>query len=105
MTDNSRIKLRHQREDQTMERAGLNACLRTPEGRAFIRKLLALGGFSQDMFEPNALVMAHNSGRQSFANQIFDMIMSLDPHSYGRLIEERMQIEAARQKEMNPNEK
>lgn len=104
MTNNDRIKLRHLAEDSKMEKEGLNACLKTPEGRAFIRSLLARTGFKQSFTSNNAIEIAKQAGLQEFGNDLFDEIMALDPHSYGRLIEERMLIESVRAKELTPNE-
>ena len=70
------------------DREDLRAVISTPEGRRFVRRVLASCGMRESTFNTNALVMASNEGRRSVAVWLEGEVIDAGEDHYFRLLKE-----------------
>ena len=95
-TDTEKLQKKFNDEDQALLNQGLRSLMKTPGGRYLLRWLFARAGFGQSISTGNALTMSALAGRQDLGNELFELLLSINPHAYGELIEELATITAQR---------
>lgn len=66
----------------------IQAIMDLPQGRAFIFDLLEFCQIGHSVFATNALIMAHQSGKQNVGLKVQGEVMALAPERYLEMLKE-----------------
>lgn len=75
-------------ESEARDRADLISVLSTPQGRRFVRRVLAQAGHRMSTFHTNALVMSFNEGRREIGVWLEAEVIDAGEEHYIRLLKE-----------------
>jgi len=93
-----RFAQRKEREAAELERAALQAVMKTPEGRLVMWSLLERAGIFRSVWHPSAAIH-YNSGRQDFGHELMAQLVDLDEDLYQLMEREARARTRARNRE------